>query len=127
MEGFFHHPHGEALHDLCIYLTKRLCYERDYIFLDPKWLAGKALYPGEPDVYVRVPYRRTESKGRATHGYIDYIIEIETRASRNSIEKKINQFYGPNLEILIIDLAKFEGDKSNWHDLQKYISERLPT
>lgn len=128
----YHKPHGEAVHDLAIFLTERLCEQRKYAFLNPTWLKAKGLYHGEPDVYVRVPHRNVESGGKVVHDFTDYIIEVETQPSSESIIKKFNQFEANNAkhELLIIDLWKYRrdgGDIENWQRLSDYIDWRLPT
>ena len=118
-----HQVHGDHLHDLAIYLTERACLELGYTFLNKKPLADKAIYPGIPDVYVRVPWRRTSERGQATRGYTDYIIEIETNPTSESIRKKQSQFASPaNHELIIIAVKQTDSIEI----LETCIEVRLP-
>jgi hypothetical protein len=118
-----HQVHGNKLHDLAIYLTERACLELGYTFLNKKPLQDKAIYPGIPDVYVRVPWRRTSERGQATRGYTDYIIEIETNPTSESILKKQSQFTSPaNHELIIIGIPQTD----SFAVLESCIGVRLP-
>ena len=118
-----HQVHGNKLHDLAIYLTERMCLELGYTFLNKKPLQDKAIYPGIPDVYVRVPWRRTSERGQATRGYTDYIIEIETNPTSESILKKQSQFTSPaNHELIIIAVKQTDSIEI----LETCIEVRLP-
>lgn len=122
----FHEIHGDSLHDLAIFLTERECVARGYKFLNKQTLKDKAIYPGIPDVYVRIPTHMTDSKGKSKGSYLDYIIEIETYATSASIEKKRKQFdLNSGTELIIISLRELD-DWQNWFELEQRIKERLP-
>lgn len=122
-QTIIHQLHGDHLHDLAIYLTERACLELGYTFLNKKPLQDKAIYPGIPDVYVRVPWRRTSERGQATRGYTDYIIEIETNPTSESILKKQSQFASPaNHELIIIAVKQTDSIEV----LMASIEVRLP-
>ena len=122
-QTIIHQVHGNKLHDLAIYLTERACLERGYTFLNKKPLADKAIYPGIPDVYVRVPWRRTSERGQATRGYTDYIVEIETNPTSESVLKKQSQFTSPaNHELIIIAVKQTDSIEI----LETCIEVRLP-
>jgi len=100
MKGdFIHHNHGDAMHNLAIMVGKSICAGRGYQFLNPDPLKAKAIYPGEPDIYVRI---------FGAHGqYKNYVIEIETTPTKASIDKKTKQFSGDGLhELIIVDMRK---------------------
>jgi hypothetical protein len=122
-QTIIHQLHGDHLHDLAIYLTERACLELGYTFLNKKPLQDKSIWPGIPDVYVRVPWRRTSERGQATHGYTDYIIEIETNPTSESILKKQSQFTSPaNHELIIIAVKQTDSIEI----LETCIEVRLP-
>lgn len=126
MTTIHHDVHGYPLHDLAIYLTERICLNRGYKFLNKTALNDKGIYPGIPDVFIRVEAGYTDSKGRKHNAWQDYIIEIETKATRASIEKKTNQFDSTSgLELIIIDLSNVKHWDS-WVILEQEIGRRLP-
>lgn len=103
---FWHHNHGDELHNISIMLVKSICASRGYIFLDPLPFKSKAIYPGDPDVIVRIPGK----KGMYEHR----IIEIETNPTKASIEKKTRQFSGDGItDLIIIDMKQLV-KKRDW-------------
>jgi hypothetical protein len=121
-------PHGDRLHCHAIFESKLICRERGYKELDASALQRKSLYPGIPDIYVRVPWRRTDGNGGgATHGFTDYIIEVETDATKQSIARKKAQ-YDTSLkghDLIVINLAKL--NKANdLNTLRNYLETMIP-
>ena len=122
MHPFTHHPHGEDYHNIAIMITKSICSDRGYSFLDPRGLKDKGIFPGEPDVYVRVPNHK---------GFVNYIIEIETNPSKASITKKTNQFTGDGVHDLILIDMRMLAKKRDWKqvrlgELIAFLEERIP-
>jgi hypothetical protein len=100
MKGeFVHHNHGDRMHNLAIMIVKSICAERGYSFLDPRPFKDKAIYPGDPDVCVRIPGKQGNYENR--------IIEIETNPTTASSTTKRNQFSGDGItDLIIIDMRK---------------------
>jgi len=120
-------PHGSRLHLHAILEAKLICRERGYADLDPAPLQHKGLYPAVPDVYIKMPIRTTDEHGRASHGEMRYIIEIETDASKHSIEMKRAQ-YDTSLtghDLLIINLAEMK-KRDSLDELNRYIGMMIP-
>jgi hypothetical protein len=93
---FTHHDHGNEMHNLLIMVAKWASIKKGYTILDPRGIKDKGIFPGEPDLMIRVDY-----KG----GWNRYIIEVETNPSSASITKKTNQFTSDGItELLIWDV-----------------------
>lgn len=124
MKGdFTHHNHGDFLHNISIMLVKSICAERGYIFLDPLPFKCKAIYPGDPDVIVRIPGK----KGMYEHR----IIEIETNPTKESISKKTKQFSGDGITDLIIIDMRLLTKRRSWEnitlsEIREFLEERTP-
>ncbi|HOK27555.1 MAG TPA: hypothetical protein PLI21_00845 [Methanomassiliicoccaceae archaeon] len=107
---FRHAPHGDMLHDLAIMVGKKICSERGYYFMDPRPLKDKYMYPGIPDIYVRVN-DRTPNGARIVKTWQDWIVEVESNPSAASVLKKKRQFSGDGrTDLIIIDLRKLKGN-----------------
>ena len=122
MHPFNHSPHGERFHDTAILITKSICSERQYSFLDPRGLKDWNIFPGVPDVYVRVPNHRV---------FVNYIIEIETNPSKASITKKTAQFSGDGVHELILIDMRILCKKKDWKNIKlgelvAFLEERIP-
>lgn len=111
MKGeFIHHNHGETFHNLAVMITKSICAERGYTFLDPRPFKDKAIYPGDPDVIVRI----TGKRGMYEHK----IIEIDTNPTKATNTKKIAQFSGDGItDLILIDLRMLT-KKKDWKVLK---------
>jgi hypothetical protein len=105
----------------------RFCRERGYADLDPSALLRKGIYPAIPDVYVKVPYRNTDKHGIASRGWTNYIIELETNATKQSIAKK-NAQYDTSLtghELIVIDLKQCE-NANDINALKEFLEKWIP-
>lgn len=118
---------GDTLHQVAIMLVTRMCHDQGYSFENPDWLGRKSIYPGVPDVYAKRRERSTDSSGRACSFERYYIFEIETNASKASVEKKKAQFRDStmNHELIIFDL-KHVKNKDSLKQLNDYLKERMP-
>ena len=109
---------GDGLHKHAI-LEAHIQLDKDgFSFENSEWLGKKSLYPGVPDVYCS----KTE-KGVKRF----WIVEIETHATKESIEKKRKQFFESilNTELIIIDLTKMQNE-NDLKELRELIKSRLP-
>jgi hypothetical protein len=110
MKGeFIHHPHGEPYHDTAIMCAKSICSQRGYTFLDPRPFKDKGIYPGDPDVCIRVANKT---------GFMNYVIEIETNPTKVSITKKTAQFQADGVTDLIIVDMRILSKKRDWKDVK---------
>jgi hypothetical protein len=107
---------GGRLHAHAILEASYLLFKGGWKFENPHWMGLKTEYKAIPDVYVS----KTE---RGVKRY--YIVEIETHATRASIEKKNKQYNIANHELLIIDLTHMI-DEEDLSELNRLIKERLP-
>jgi hypothetical protein len=106
MKGeFIHHPHGEEYHNIAIMITKSICSKRGYTFLDPRPFKDKGIYPGDPDVCVRVNNKT---------GFMNYVLEIETNPTKASVTKKKTQFQADGVTDLIIIDMRILSRKRDW-------------
>jgi len=127
---FRHSPHGDTLHDLAIMVGKKICAERGYTFRDPRGLKDKAIYPGVPDIYIR-RNKRTPNGAKVIHGYEDWIVEIESKPTKASVEQKIKQFSGDGVtDLIIVDLRLLTNGRS-WKEVAlgefvEFMEERIP-
>lgn len=110
-------PHGGLDHFTYIAIASYICWKRGFVFLSPEGFASKHRCPGIPDIYVK--YQVKFKDGRGTRRIDRYaVIEIETNATKESIEKKVAQFTSAaqNLEPIIIPMNKFEAWRQRERD-----------
>jgi hypothetical protein len=127
----YHQSHGDTLHDLCIFLAELIIAEKGYKFLDGKAFKSKRMYPGEPDIYIELPIQSTDSHGKKTKSTARRVIEIETHATKASIEKKKAQFISsimrtdPYIDLIIIPINECK-EQDNWWKLYDFIGKYIP-
>ena len=95
--------------DTAIMCAKSICSQRGYTFLDPRPFKDKGIYPGDPDVCVRVANKT---------GFMNYVIEIETNPTKASITKKTAQFQADGVTDLIIVDMRILSKNRDWKDVK---------
>lgn len=112
--------HGSLEHFVSIAIATRICVKRNYKQLDIEWFKKKALYPGEPDLYVITP------KGDK------WVIEVELNPTAESIAKKEKQFIAwsnenenkKTTDLIICDMRK--ADLNSISSISSYLTGRIP-
>jgi len=119
-KGFYHHIHGDQLHDLAIYFLQYEIVKKGGILQEPSIYKKKMYWPCEPDIIFTI----VEKGVRYIH-----VIEVETDATKASLEKKTNQYVlsTAGVNLTIINLAEADADtQTNWIKFSKWLSKHLP-
>lgn len=124
------HPyHGDYAHNIYLFVAEMLCMEKEFKFLNGEWFQSKHLYPGIPDIYIEQKYKGKDDRGSRCTLTKKYVIEIETNASKASIEKKKAQFESSTVghEMIVIPMNKMpDADKENIFKIREFIDRYLP-
>ena len=117
---------GGLQHAIGILIASYHCNKNGYTFDNPSGLMNRAIYPGNPDVYVKRLETNHDEHGRKRSFWKHYVIEIETHATKASKELKRLQFNTDGgHELLLIDLTELRDDAS-WVEMDSLIGKRIP-
>lgn len=124
------HPyHGEYAHNIYLFVAEMLCMEKDFKFLNGEWFQSKFMYPGIPDIYIEQRYKGRDDRGQRCTLTKKYVVEIETHASKASIDKKKAQFESSTIghEMIVIPMNKMsKEDKYDIMKIRAFIDQYLP-
>lgn len=126
--SFFHHVHGMEDHNLAILIAKdTLVRKQGYRLKDTRVFIEKHCAAGEPDIFLEVKSNGTNGHGRGNSTLSLYVIEVESKPTKASVEKKYRQFEAtmPGIELIVVDLRKWV-NRDSIGELRRVLAERLP-
>jgi hypothetical protein len=137
-KSFVHYIHGDELHDLTIFLTERILVRKGAKLKDIFVFRDKYNCPAIPDIYAKYEAKMIKGNTRRTVTKL-IVVEVETRATTESIRKKQQQYEESmaGIELVVLDLNKFHDNywptpysnfspEHDWTLLKEWIKSELP-
>jgi hypothetical protein len=128
---FYMRLHGDMLHNVVIFLTKCILLEKGATLKDERQFKKKYISPCEPDVYAEYEAKMIKGNTRRTEKKL-LVVEVETKATTESIRKKYIQYQEATagIDLVVLNLEKFllvKGNSMyNWGQLQTWVESELP-
>jgi len=134
---FYMRLHGDMLHNQAIFLLKCIWLEKGGTLKDERQFKKKYNSPCEPDMYGEYEARMVKGNRRWTEKKL-VVVEVETKATTESIRKKQQQYEESmaGIQLVVLNLQKYmnANDKddnpfcgtNDWMRLRDWIGAELP-
>ena len=128
-KSFMVHIHGGLTHTVVIALTKIYLASKGAIVKDESVFGMKHNAPCVPDVWAVYEERIPMGGGRYRAATANLIVEVESKPTKASIDKKNLQYQATlaGVNLVVLDLEELtDAQLGDWRGLMAWIEERVP-